>query len=200
MGFYRWAYKQGLVAESPADDVPTVRAPRLLPRPLTAEQVARAIDLAPTPLRAWVLLMAGAGLRCIEVAALEPRDVFLEPTPTLMLRVTKGGEQQTVPLHPLILAELRALPVRNGLWWNVDRQKVSYMVGTYLRSVGIQASAHNLRHTAITEWYQASQHDLITTQRLARHAALSSTQIYADVAPVRPAEVVAAMRIGGRAA
>jgi site-specific recombinase XerC len=59
-----------------------------------------------------------------------------------------------------------------------------------LQACGINATAHQLRHYAGSSWYKASQHDLLTTARLLRHADVSSTQIYAQLDPTRPAEVV----------
>jgi site-specific recombinase XerD len=196
-GFYAWALDEELVAADPTMKVPSVRVPRSTPRPMDPGDLALALDQADTRMRAWLYLMAGAGLRCIEVAALEPRDVILDPAPMLHLRVTKGGGQATMPLHPTVLGALGVLPVRHGVWWSVTRHTVSTQVNAYLRNLGITSTAHSLRHSAACQWYEVSGHDLITTQRLLRHRSVASTQIYADVSPTRPAEVVAAVRLAG---
>lgn len=196
-GFYAWMVDEGFIPADPTEKVPSIRVPRATPRPMDPTLLALALDRADMRMRAWILLMAGAGLRCIEVAALEPRDIVLDPWPMLHLRVTKGGSQATVPLHETVLKALGVLPIRNGVWWSVSRQTVSQQTNAYLRSLGINDTAHSLRHSAACQWYEASGGDLITTQRLLRHASVVSTQVYADVSPVRPAEVVAATHLAG---
>lgn len=190
-GFYRWAIEEGHVAGDPTDRLPTVRIPRAVPRPVPDQQLRKALDLAPPRMTAWLLLMALAGLRCIEVAALRPEDVSVTETgPLLYLRETKGGGSATVPAHSAVLAALVQLPARDGRWWEVTPRYVSTEVSGYLRSVGVDATAHRLRHYAGTAWYEASGHDLLTTARLLRHASVRTTQVYAEVSPTRPAQVV----------
>jgi integrase len=63
---------------------------------------------------------------------------------------------------------------------------------------GINASAHQLRHYAGTTWYAASGNDLLATARLLRHVNVSTTQVYAALSPVRPAEVVGSVALDFR--
>ncbi len=70
---------------------------------------------------------------------------------------------------------------------------MSLIVGTHLKSCGVNASAHQLRHFAGTSWYRASGHDLLTTATLLRHANVQTTQRYAQLDPTRPTEVVNAV-------
>jgi len=69
-------------------------------------------------------------------------------------------------------------------------------VSRYLRSIGVDATAHTLRHYAGTTWYRASGHDLLTTAALLRHKDVSTTQVYARVDDERPTEVVHAVGLG----
>lgn len=197
VGFYAWCVDHGHLDRSPAERLPTVKVPQRQPRPISREDFRVALDAAPVRMRAWLLLMALEGLRCIEVAALEPRDLWIPDTglPLLRLRVTKGGGQASVPLHPDVLDALAVLPVRRGVWWSVNARTVSFAVGQHLRSVGVRASSHQLRHLAATEWYRSSGNDLLTTALLMRHVRVSSTQGYAALDPVRPSEVVNLVRL-----
>ena len=95
-----------------------------------------------------------------------------------------------MPAHSAVLSALVQLPARDGLWWECSARHVSTEVGAFLRAVGIDATAHRLRHYAGTAWYEASGHDLLTTARLLRHASVTTTQVYAQLSPTRPAEVV----------
>jgi len=45
-----------------------------------------------------------------------------------------------------------------------------------------------------TAWYEASGHDLLTTQQLPRHASVASTQGYAQISRTRTSEVALAMK------
>lgn len=190
-GFYAWAVEQELVAEDPTSKIKRIRVKTGAPRPIGVDDLALAIDQATPRMRAWVLLMSFAGLRCMEVAALRPCDLIqVDGQMLLYLRETKGGGSATLPAHPAIVEALSLLPVRDNLWWDVLPNTVSTEVSVYLKGLGIDASAHRLRHTAGTAWIRASGHDLLTTAALLRHASVSTTQIYAQLDPVRPAQVV----------
>lgn len=190
-GFYRYLKDEGLRLDDPTEKLPRFREPRGLPRPIPSEQLALALTLAPRRMRAWLLLMSLGGLRCMEVAGLLPQDLLETHTgPILYLREVKGGGTATVPAHEAIVAALRDLPVRNGEWWSVTANTVSTEVSAYLHTIGISATAHQLRHYAGTSWYEASGNDLLTTAALLRHVNVNTSQVYAKVNPRRPAEVV----------
>lgn len=190
-GFYAYCLDEGLVGVDPMAKVPAIRVPRAAPRPPPGDDLAVALEHADPRTRAWLLLMALAGLRCIEVAHLRPRDVLPAEGGTLLfLRECKGGGSAMVPAHHAVLEALAVLPVRNGLWWDLKAHSVSRVVAAHLRSLGIDATAHRLRHHAGTAWYRASGHDILATAALLRHASISSTQTYAQGDPTRLAEVV----------
>lgn len=190
-GFYEWLCAEGAVAVSPAEGLPTIRVPRAVPRPVPEADVTLALRLAPPRMHAWLLLMALAGLRACEVSGLRPEDLLvLDGNALLFIREGKGGAQSTVPAHTLIVDALAHLPQSGGRWWTCSASQVSREVSLYLTSVGVRATGHQLRHSAATSWYRASGHDLLTTSRLLRHQSVSSTQVYAQIDPTRPAEVV----------
>lgn len=194
--FYRWALDLDLIEHDPTAKIKLPRVPLGVPRPLSQGDLAYAVEHATPTMRAWLLLMALAGLRCIEVSHLRPADIMdAEGIPLLYLRECKGGGTATVPAHTEVLAALNALPIRNGAWWDITAKTISKYVSSYLRSLGIDGTAHQLRHTAGTAWYRESGHDLLTTARLMRHAHASTTQIYSQLDPTRPAEVVRLVKL-----
>lgn len=194
--FYGWLVDEGDIAVDPTAKVPAIRVPGGTPRPLSDDDLHLALSQAPPRMRAWLLLMALAGLRCMEVAALRPRDLLeVDGAVVLFLRECKGGGTSSVPAHQAILAALSVLPIRDGAWWTVDQRSVSKQVSAYLRGLGINGTAHQLRHSAGTAWYAASGHDLLTTSRLLRHASVATTQVYARMGDGRPAEVVRAVHL-----
>lgn len=194
-GFYRWAVEEEYTPTDPTTKLAPVRVPRGLPRPVSDHDLRKAVSNADPRMRSWLLLMALAGLRCLEVAALRPEDLSeTEHGPLLYLRCVKGGGTGVVPAHAEVKAALLQLPVRDGRWWDVTPRYVSSTVGVYLRSVGVSATAHRLRHAAGTEFYRASGHDLLTTAALLRHVSVNTTQVYARVNAERPSQVVSLMR------
>lgn len=192
--FYSWCVEEGHVAEDPTARIPAVRVKRGTPRPVPDADLLRALDLADRRMRAWLLLMSLAGLRCMEVAALRPADLLDSPNgPILYLRDVKGGGTATVPAHPAVVDALAFVPARDGLWWTVAPKTLSSAVNRHLRASGVPSTAHSLRHWAGTNWYRASGHDLLTTARLMRHASVDTTTIYAQLDPTRPGEVARAV-------
>jgi integrase len=195
-GFYAWAVEEGYVQTDPTLKLPPIRIPRAVPRPIPDHDLRKAVSQADPRMKAWLLLMALAGLRCIEVAALRPEDVsVVDDGAVLFLREVKGGGTATVPAHEAVLGALTALPARNGLWWDCSARRVSTSTSAYLRGMGVNATAHRLRHWAGTSWYQASGNDLLATARLLRHASVKTTQVYAELDPTRPAAVVKAVQL-----
>lgn len=189
--FYAWALDEGLVDTDPTAKLPPIRVPHGTPRPISEPDLLHALSLADPRMRAWLLLMALGGLRCLEVAALRPQDVLEADTGALLfLRECKGGGTGMMPCHPAILEALVVLPVIGGAWWTCSRQRVSAEVGRFLRSTGVDATAHQLRHYAATSWFKASEHDILATSVLMRHASVRTTQVYAALDPTRPAEIV----------
>lgn len=195
--FYGWAVDEGLLGENPAGRIPPIRVRAGTPRPVSEPDLRRALARADTRTRAWLLLMSLAGLRCLEVAALRPRDlVSTDGGWLLMLVETKGGAPAVVPAHPAVVSGLSMLPVSAGMWWSCSSRHVGRVVAGHLRSCGVDATAHQLRHTAATAWLRASDHDLLTTATLMRHRSVQTTQVYAQLDPQRPAQVVSLVDLG----
>lgn len=193
-GFYRWAVEEELRVDDPTARIPNVKVRQGTPRPVPSAELDRALAMSDRRMRAWLLLMALGGLRCIEVSHLRPADLMPASTGTLLyLRECKGGGTATVPAHPTILEGLAVLPIRDGLWWSVKPHGVSAGVSAHFRACGIDGGAHRLRHFAGTAFYRASGHDLLATAQLLRHANVNNSMIYAQLDPVRPAEVVNAV-------
>lgn len=190
--YYGWLCDEELMTgPNPTAKVAPIRVKKGVPRPIDSEQLVRAIDHAAPRMRAWLLLMAQAGLRCMEVAALRPADLLVQKDGVLLfLRECKGGSTATVPAHPETLEALGVLSISEGCWWDVTPHHVTVQTSRYLKSLGITSGAHSLRHYAGTSFYKTSGHDLLTTARLLRHASVQTSQIYAQLDPTRPAEVV----------
>ncbi len=189
--FYRWAHRRQLCPSNPCDRIDSIKVPRTLPRPVDAALVPMLVAMAPTAKVAlMVALAAYAGLRRAEIAALDYRDVNLAgDPPTLTVRCGKGGKDRTIPVHPELarLFERRTTGPVIGLTPNT----VGALVAEHLRACGVNATAHQLRHTFATEAARVADPWLVA--ELLGHSKLDTTMLYVSLVGREAGHVVAAM-------
>jgi integrase/recombinase XerC len=189
--YFRWAFDTGRYPSNPARRLPAPLVPRRMPRPITEENLADALNHAPARIRIWLVLAASAGLRACEVAGLRGENVRLgvaEPYIHVTSDTTKGVKERIIPLTPDAAAELTAarLPVRGPCWvkaggGQVPPNLVSKLCNQHLHDLGIPDTLHSLRHRFLTE-VQRAGHDLLVTMELAGHSTPATTAGYAKVA------------------
>jgi len=169
-----------------ADRLPVVTFPRGVPRPIDSGELTAAVAVAGRGPAMMLRLAALAGLRVSEIARVAGEDVNAD-----LLRVTgKGGRVDVLPLHPAIRAHAHSFPPV-APWFPspatgrpVSRWLVWRDMTTALRTVGSQATPHQLRHYYATALLEAGS-DLRTVQELMRHASLATTQVYTRVTDER---------------
>ncbi|MDX6273664.1 MAG: integrase/recombinase XerD [Frankiales bacterium] len=196
VAFYSWAARRGYIAMDPSIDLPQVKVPRRLPRPLAAGEVTRALSIAKSPqMIAMIALAAFAGLRCFEIAAVRGEDVQLGAIARLRIPEQKGGDEAMVPAHPVIVEAAKSLPPRG--WWfprqdgrgHVHASVITNQGSAFLRAIGIDATMHQLRHSFGTQLYEQTG-DLRVVQELMRHRSPTSTALYTEVSDTRRATVL----------
>jgi integrase len=208
--FYTWAIDRGLIdGRSPAARIPRPRIGRRHPRPISTDDLFRALDSAPQPIRLWLVLAAWAGLRCKEIALLRRdciQETAEEPTVFIAGNATKGRHERIVPLAPFAVDETRAagLPAsgwafrrRDGKPGHNTPTRVSQITNDYLHSLGIAATMHTLRHWFGTGSWRAT-HDLRVVQEMLGHADPATTALYADWDRPAAAAAVGALPVPGR--
>lgn len=203
--FYQWAVKRGVRSDDPTVDLERPTLPRRLPRPISDDNLARALENAPDRVRPWLYLAAYAGLRAGEVAQLraDALHVDAEP-PVIVIERSKGGGMSSVSMHPHlidVLAECN-LPRSGYLFRRFDGQPgpnaahtISHVANRYLRSQGITDTFHSLRHWFGTNLYRQCGRDLRVAQEGLRHRSPVSTAIYTFVDPGEQANAVARLPI-----
>jgi integrase/recombinase XerC len=206
--FFRWACREGHVANNPAKGLPAPRVPHTLPRALTLRDTEELLDTQPSDSfperdRALFELLYAAGLRVAEAAALDLEDLDFG---SRLLRVLgKGRKERIVPFGEEAEDALRAyLPARaerrprdaddgeplfvNARGGRLTPRSMGRLLKLRLRAAGLPAdiSPHALRHTFATHLLQAGA-DLRAIQELLGHASLSTTQKYThlDIARLR---------------
>lgn len=197
--FYRWAIDQELTDKDPTVKIPRPRLRRSLPRPIATADLRAALEQSSGRHRCWILLGAYEGLRCQEMAGLRREDV-LEDDELLRVVAAKGDHERVVPLHPEVAQALLALPMPEAGWIFVGRfgqpytpNHLSQDLNAYLRSVGVTATAHQLRHWFATELYR-STHDLRLTQEMLGHSSPAMTALYTQFDRSTAGAAVAGLR------
>ena len=120
----------------------------------------------------------------------------------LRVRHGKGDKERIIPLHPDILEALRVLPMpKTGriftrpMGGHYQGSHMSHTIRAYLKDVGINATAHQLRHWFATNVYAAG-HDIRVTQDLLGHSNPSTTGAYIAFSHVDAMAAVKSLRLG----
>ena len=196
--FYRWAVREELTDRDPTLRVVRPRQPQLLPRPISTPDLALALELADPSMRAMLCLGAYQGLRAHEIAKCAAEDLQMWLDPPMLRVVGKGRKERLLPVaHETEVALVAwGLPHRGPIFPSpLDQRRplgprtVTIRVAAYLRSVGIDATCHQLRHWFGSEVY-ARTTDLRLVQELMGHANPSTTALYAKVRPDAGAPIV----------
>jgi len=201
--FFRWLEKRGLADNAALDTIPTPKVPRSVPRALTQDEAALALDyITGLDDRPWVnkrnvavyLLLYGCGLRIGEALGLRRREAPTAGQDSLLI-TGKGRKQRMVPLLPVVTAAIddylaacpRPLPLDGPLFVGIrgaplGPRQVQQDLASLRRLLGLPETAtpHALRHSFATHLL-AGGGDLRAIQELLGHASLSTTQRYTDV-------------------
>ena len=169
------------------------RAPQRLPVTLSAEEVRRLLDAAPTlRQRAIMEVSYSGGLRLGEVLHLKVTDI---DSGRMVIRVErgKGGKDRTVMLADSLLETLRA-------WWKQGKPRRwlfpgqggkrslnptvvqrGFAVAKQAARIDKPVSFHSLRHSFDTHLMESGV-NLRTIQALLGHRSLGTTERYTHVA------------------
>jgi site-specific recombinase XerD len=191
--FFTWAVSTNRVDCDPTIVIIRPRLSRLLPRPVDDEVMRAAMRVAGPQMKAWLTLFGFAGLRCVEVAALDAPSIG----PEVMRVRGKGGHERMVPIHPVVREALNATalsrtgPVfRQASGQPYKPHDVSKRVALFHEMIGFPGvTAHQYRHNFGTRIYRHSK-DLRATQELLGHQDPGTTAGYAALAAEDLAQAV----------
>jgi site-specific recombinase XerD len=200
--FHRWGIVHGRLPADPTVAIVRPKLPRRYPRPVDSADLRLAIEQAGPTMRVWLLLMAYGGLRCAEVAALHADDLVDGPSGRMIHVVAgKGDKDRMVPLHPDTDRAIRAagLPTSGPLFrrpqgGRASGEWVSKQTSAYLAAIGVDATAHQLRHWFAT-WVLGAGADLRQVQELLGHASITTTQVYAAANMGAAADIVRGLAV-----
>jgi len=206
--FYRYALRQGLVAQDPCLKLRAAKQAQRFPKVLSEEQITTLLNTPDTDQalglrdRTMLELMYASGLRVSEILSLKTVALGLNEG---VVRVVngKGGKERLVPfgaeagewlrryLHdarPALLEGKTSQEVFIGRHTGsgLTRQAFWAIIKRYAQLSGIKValSPHTLRHAFATHLLNHGA-DLRVVQLLLGHADISTTQIYTHVARER---------------
>lgn len=187
VAWHTWLRRRGHREDDPMLQLRRPKVPRGVPHPCSSIGLGRILaSPLSLPVRAMILLAAYQGLRVHEIAKIRGEQVDLDGD---VLRVIgKGQVDAELPLHPDVAAIARAMP-RRGWWFPLpsggDRPRssksVSRTIGRTMRRLEVHGTAHSLRHWYATNLLRSGA-DIRVVQDLMRHATLSTTEGYLEVA------------------
>jgi len=181
--FFKWAVMEEIIERDPTARIVLPRLRQRLPRPILTDDLAKALANADSKMKAVLLCAAYQGMRCIEIAGLRREDVLFDDG---LLRVVKGKgmKERLLPLHPQLAEAFQRyrLPASGPVFMRIrgtpyPPNQMSQYVAEYLHGIGVDATAHQLRHWFATKLYAVS-HDIRLTQEMMGHADIKVTAIY----------------------
>lgn len=191
--FYSWCAKRDICANAVLK-TDSIRVPKPLPHPVPPAYLPLILATATPDVRLMIGLAAFAGLRVAEVAALDAGDLDLVSlSPTLAVRCGKGAKDRVVPLHPHLVNLLKERQSKTGPVVNASARTVGEKVAAHLRSLGVEATAHKLRHSFGTELARSTEGNVILIASLMGHEDVSTSMRYIGWSGGPGAAAVAAM-------
>ena len=185
----------GITESHLAEELPSIRKPRAVPRPLTRYEANLLMTEADQPMRDWFILGCRAGLRAMEVATVTGADFSDLGDGHYELRVKgKGNTDLTIPVHADVARVFQRNQTLGTLFPQSHSRKLSEKACAEMRRLGVHPSRarfHSCRHYFATSILEASGWDLLTTSKLMRHSNINTTTGYTALRQDRPREVLA---------
>lgn len=197
--WFRFLVEDGYLAQSPAERLDRIKAPRILIKPFTDEQVA-ALLAQPNKRRfsgirdyTMMVLLLDCGLRLSEITGLKLQDVDWKLNTVKVMG--KGSKERVVPFGRNARKALNDYMGRRGdtpgdehLFLNEFADGLSNKgfqdalrrYGTQAGVTGVRVSPHTFRHTFAVNWVRNSG-DVFHLQRILGHSSLEICRWYVNL-------------------
>lgn len=181
--FTAWRCKHAGGEDDPFADAKAPPKGEVEPNPCTVVERDALIELAPEPIRSWLVLAGYAGLRAHEIAAVDPAHLYRDGD-GYRLRIPrgKGRKAASVAAHARVVELLRGRPA--GRLWDVTPNGVSWRCKDFMNAHGVPGGPHRLRATFATELYRATG-DVMVAKEACRHRSIASTMHYVKTDAMR---------------
>jgi integrase len=186
--YAQWAGITGLT-----DDLRSPRRPRAIPKPINEHDLGLLLQASSGRTHCYVVFGAFAGMRTLEIAAAQGRDLEQGHDGWTLRIHGKGDREDVIPVGDTftqVFLRRRQETGAGPLFPGVTANAVQQALRTLAERVGVRASAHQLRHRYGTQLYLMSR-DLLLVQRLMRHSSPTTTAGYAQLVDGPGARLVA---------
>lgn len=213
--FFKFAHRQGLIKQNPAEDLESPKTDKRLPVSLSYDQVKKLFDQPDTSDylgfrdRAILELFYSSGLRVSELVALNRNDFDAKD---LLIKIRgKGKKERLIPItqnaatwitsylnHVERHQDIEGHQAQNDpeaiflnkLGTRLSSRSVDRSFEKYLKASGIagKVTPHTIRHTIATHWLENGM-DLKTIQEMLGHHSVAATTIYTRVSAKLKKEV-----------
>jgi integrase len=167
--FFRWAQKNKLCRDNPADGLRSPKSELSPTLPYSQNDLDKILKAVKNNslLHALILTLLHSGLRISDAVQLGPTSLVGD---SLRIRTQKTGADVRVPLPLEVLSALQSLPVDDGKWFWNGRIKLTKRIGnlrrTFQRSckttegeekttIVPDLGFHRFRDTAAVRWLEA---------------------------------------------
>lgn len=176
--FYQWCLEQGHIeGTNRADFIPKTRQEMRKADPVKEPELLILMEKAQGPMKLMIALASMAGLRAAEIAVVTWEDIDRNAG-VIWARQGKGKKDRSVPLSAGFLGALGDPGKGLIIGKPMTPKAVSAAMERFLRSSGVDATAHKLRARFATRFLAATG-DLVATAEAMGHASVSTTAMYA---------------------
>jgi integrase/recombinase XerC len=180
--FYKWAVDNEYLLKNPASKLMSVRVPAGKPKPASDAAMEQALGTAGPMVMLMVRLGEKCGLRAMEIAAINSRDIEQDELGYTLRVLGKGSKVRMIPLSEEFALELLARKAGfifpGKIEGHLSPAYVSRLVSSVLPP-GV--TAHKLRHRFATKAYRGSSNNLRAVQELLGHSSIQTTTVYAGI-------------------
>lgn len=180
--FWRFCVDNEYLTKNPASKLMPVRVPAGKPKPASDAAMDQAVSTASPRTLLMVRLGEKCGLRAMEIAAVNTRDIEQDELGWTLRVVGKGAKTRMVPLSEEFARELLSHPAGFIFPGQVEGHLSPAFVSRLVSGVlppGV--TAHKLRHRFATKAYRGSGNNLRAVQELLGHSSVATTQSYAGI-------------------
>ncbi len=158
------------------EDIKLYGSSKKVPRILSLSQCRLLLDYYKDKRNKLIIyLFLTTGIRLSELANIRVEDIEGNK---IKIRC-KGGVERYVTITNKCISMIDSYKT-SGKLFDIGKEDIRYIVKKAMRDLGINGSAHTLRHSFATIMYQET-HDIRLVQELLGHKSIVSTQIYTHV-------------------
>lgn len=172
-GVFGYACTHFDLKENPCKFIVSPKAKKEIPHVVEVDVIAKAIEIAPRPIKLAILLMSRCGLRVSECLAFNVDAI----QGGKILIMGKGKKERYVYIPSYIESLAHEVAINGKAFPDYTDRGFRYEIWSVFKSLGYEVSPHMLRHTFASQMANNGM-PLNHLQTLMGHADIKTTQVY----------------------